>query len=303
LASRHGLPSRLLREPLVHFVLAGAVLFAAFRIAHGPPTLADAHTIVVDRRALLAFMQYRANAFEPAAFGAALDALSDKDLRQLIDDYVEEEALYREAESLDLERNDYIMRQRMVQKIKFLLGDDADADKRADEDELRAYFTAHKDAYAIAPAVTFAHVLFDATRRGADAAKADAVQALHELNKTAARFNDAPKRGDRFTFATNYVERTFDYVAGQFGEEFAAALAKLTPSERWQGPIASVYGEHVVLLTQRTEQRYPQLDEVRDQVEADYLRDRAAARLAKNVAAVRKRYRVEVLPLRARGAP
>ena len=306
MASRHTLPSRLLREPLVHFVLAGAVLFAAFRLANGPPTPVDTHTIVVDRRALLAFMQYRANAFEPGTFGAALDALSDRDLQQLVDDYVDEEALYREAESLGLERNDYTMRQRMVQKIKFLLSDDANADNRdsrADEDDLRQYFAAHKDAYAIAPAVTFTHVFFDATRRGAEAAKADAVRALHELNETQAQFNDAPKRGDRFAFATNYVDRTFDYIAGQFGEEFAGALAKLAPSDRWQGPVASVYGEHVVLVTQRTELRYPKLDEVREQVEADYLRDRTAARLAKNVAAVRKRYRVEVLPLRGGDSP
>ena len=301
---RRGLPGRplalmrLLREPLVHFVLAGAVLFTGFRIVHGPATPADDRTIVVDRRALLTFMQYRANAFEPGTFAAALDSMSDRDLKQLVDDYVEEEALYREARSLGLERSDYVMRQRMVQKMKFLLGDGTDADTQVDETALREYFAAHKNEYAIAPSVTFTHIFFDATRRGADAAKVDAERALHELNDTGAKFNDAPRHGDRFPFATNYVERTYDYVAGQFGEGFAASLTKLSPSERWQGPIGSVYGQHVVLLTRESEGRYPRLEEVRDQVVSDYRRHRSAARLDHLVDAVRERYRVEVLPLR-----
>ena len=285
-----------MHEPLVHFLVAGAVLFSAYRIAHGPATPADEHTIVVSRQALLTFMQYRANAFEPKTFGTALDAMSSQDLRRLVDDYVEEEALYREAKSLGLESSDYVIRQRMIQKMRFLLSNGTESE--LDEAALRDYFVAHKDAYAIAPSVTFTHVFFDTTRRGADAAKAEAERTLRELNASHAGFNDAPSHGDRFPFATNYVARTYDYVAGQFGNEFAAALAKLEPNDEWQGPLRSAYGQHIVLLTRRTPSRSPHLDEVRDQVESDYLRARADARLKLLVDSVRRRYHVEVLPLR-----
>jgi parvulin-like peptidyl-prolyl isomerase len=296
---------RLLREPLVHFVLAGAVLFAAFALVRGPrPSAADDSTIVVDRRALLTYMQYRANAFDAATFEAALDAMSEQDLAQLIDDYVEEEALYREAKTLGLDGSDYVIRQRMIQKIKFLLGDAAAPDAKVEASALNEYFAAHKREYAIEPSVTFTHVFFDAERRGGDEhARADAERAVHELNAAHAQFNDAPGHGDRFPFLKNYVDRTFDYVASQFGQEFAAELATLKPGEVWQGPLRSAYGEHAVLLTRRTELRLPALDEIRDRVEGDYLRERADAELKKLTETVRDRYRVEILDVRGASRP
>ncbi len=288
----------------MHFVVAGAVLFAAFAFVRGPRLpAADDSTIVVDRRALLTYMQYRANAFDAATFEAALDAMSEHDLANLIDEYVEEEALYREAKTLGLDGSDYVIRQRMVQKLKFLLGDAAAPDAKLAPGVLRDYFAAHKQEYAIAPAVTFTHVFFDAQRRGADRARADAGRAARELNAAHAAFNDAPGHGDRFPFLRNYVDRTFDYVAGQFGQEFAGALAALTPGEQWQGPLRSAYGQHAVLLTRRTELRYPELDEIRDRVEGDYLREHADAELKKLTRTVRERYHVEVLNLRAGSRP
>lgn len=290
---------RLLREPLVHFALGGAVLFAAFWLVRGPePSRAGEDTIVVDRRTLLTYMQYRANAFDDAAFSAALDAMSERDLAQLIDEYVEEEALYREAKTLGLDGSDYVIRQRMIQKIKVLLGDAAAPDTKVADAALDEFFAAHKQEYAIAPAVTFTHVFFDADRRGAERARQDAERAVQQLNASRAQFNDAPAFGDRFPFLTNYVDRTYDYVASQFGDEFAKSLASLEPGERWQGPLRSAYGLHAVLLTRRSELRYPALEEVRDRVEADYLREREAAELEKLTKSVRERYRVEVLNVR-----
>jgi parvulin-like peptidyl-prolyl isomerase len=296
---------RLLREPLVHFVAAGALLFAAFTLVRGPrPSAADDSTIVVDRRALLTYMQYRANAFDAATFEAALDALSEQDLAQLIDEYVEEEALYREAKTLGLDGSDYVIRQRMIQKIKFLLGDAAAPSATVDANALADYFAVHKQEYAVEPSVTFTHVFFDAERRGGAYKARDAAErAVRNLNAAHEAFNDAPGHGDPFPFLKNYVDRTFDYVASQFGHEFAAALAKLTPGEVWQGPLRSAYGEHAVLLTRRTEPKLPELDEIRDRVEGDYLRERAAVELKSLTATVRKRYRVEVLDVRKRPQP
>jgi len=186
----------------------------------------------------------------------------------------------------------------MIQKIRFLLGDAAGADAKIDEAALAEYFAAHQAEYAIVPAVTFTHVFFDAQRRGAGHAHADAEHAVNELNAAHAEFNDAPAHGDRFPFAQNYVDRTLDYIASQFGQEFATALAALEPGERWQGPLRSAYGEHVVMLTQRSELSLPKLDDVRERVESDYLRERETAELDKLTHGIRERYRVEVVNLR-----
>lgn len=92
---------RLLREPLLHFLLAGAALYAAW--AWLGPGDADTRRIVVDRPTLLRFMQYQAQAFEPGSFTARFDAMDAAQRSRLIADYVREESLYREARALGLE--------------------------------------------------------------------------------------------------------------------------------------------------------------------------------------------------------
>jgi len=298
-------PRHWLREPLVHFLVAGAILFAAFAAFRGDQTVAaDQTTIVVDRRNLLTFLQYRANAFEPETFGAALDAMSDTELQEVIDAYVDEEVLFREARGLGLEESDNIIRQRMVQKMNFLLSDVAAAGQTTDEAGLEAWFEANREAYAIQPWATFTHVFFDVTRHGEEGARQAAEAALQQLNAEGAGFNDANDIGDRFPFLRNYVERTFEYIASHFGYEFAASLETLDPSaDAWQGPFRSVYGEHVVLLTRREQRAYPALAEVRAAVERDYASERANAALTEMLGTIRERYRVEIDAIREHPAP
>ena len=289
------------REPLVHFVAAGALLFGAFAWLNPDSDAEDrATTIVVDRRDLLTFLQYRANAFEPETFGAALDGMTDAELEKVIDAYVAEEVLYREALALGLEQSDNIIRQRMVQKMSFLLSDLAAANPSFDGAALERYFRDNIDVYASEPWATFTHVFFDASERGADAARAAALQALDALNRGGARFNDATAQGDRFPYLRNYVERTLGYVASHFGEEFAASLEPLEPSAtEWQGPLRSAYGEHLVLLTAKADRSYPEFEAVRGDVERDYTNELAARALDEMTDTIRGNYRIEIGTIRS----
>ncbi len=296
--------SRIAREPLVHFLAAGAALFTLFQAVGGEQPAADDSTIVVDRRALLMHMQYRANAFEPEAFGALLDAMTPQELQALIDDYVREEALYREASFLGLGESDYIIRQRMIQKMSFLMGDLAVAGDATEEAALEDYFARNREVYAVEPSITFTHVFFDADRRGAEGAEAAARAALAELSAQEAGFNDAAGRGDSFPFLKNYVERTYPYAASHFGDAFAQGLAALPEDARgWQGPIRSAYGWHVVFVAARTRPSLPALSDVRDQVAADYRRETADAALETLTADLLERYRVEAPELAADPRP
>lgn len=266
---------RLLREPLLHFLAAGGVVFWIFHMAsHAGADLPSDKTIVVNRESLLNFFQYRSKAFQPEFFATQLDAMSSAEREDLVRQYVEEEMLYREALALGLDQGDYVIRQRLVQKMRFLIDDLGDIDSAPSDAVLDAYLKKNEEIYTIAPSVTFTHVFVDTSIHGDKASREMAQRLSEELNARGAAFNDAPQFGDRFPFLQNYVERTFDYVSSHFGADFAASLKSLRPSKRWSAPIRSTYGYHLVLMTDRTEARLPELQEIRAQVEEDWVRDR-----------------------------
>jgi hypothetical protein len=286
---------RILREPLLHFLIAGGLLFGIYTWSHrGAAKPTSGKTIVVDKASLLNFLQYRNKAFKPDYFESQLDAMSPRELQDLGDQYVEEELLYREAKSLGLEEGDDVIRQRLVQKMNFLIEDLADTSGTPTEAELEDYLKKNQAQYVVEPSVTFTHVFADSAVHGEKAARELAEQLKAQLNSAHAAFNDAPQFGDRFPFLQNYVERTFDYIASHFGKEFAGEIQKLTPSQsKWVGPIRSEYGYHLVLMTSRSEGRIPQLQEIRSQVEEDWLRDRKDKARALSLRELASQYNIE----------
>jgi parvulin-like peptidyl-prolyl isomerase len=264
---------RFLKEPLVHFLAAGLALFVLFGIVNRDEPDEDPNVVTVDREALLTFVQYRIKAFNPTLAEDKLDSLSDEELQRLIDDYVREEVLHREAIALDLGENDYIIRRRLVQKLEFITEGFAEAGADVDEAALRRYFDANKADYYVEPYVTFTHVFFETEDRPRAQVRATAEKKLLELNRDGALFVDAPQHGDRFPYHVNYVERTPDYVASHFGVPMAKALFELEPNDLvWRGPFDSPYGVHLVMLTTNEPGREPELAELEERVREDATR-------------------------------
>lgn len=266
---------RLARDPLVHFLAAGVLLFGVYQLVADPPAAgSDGKTIVVNRDALLRFMQYQSAAFEPKYFSEKLDAMSAREKRDLIDQYVREEALYREASAMGLTDGDYVIRRRIVQKMLFLIDDAASEFFDPDDAALNRYFQEHRDRYRVSPSLTFTHVFVDKEVDRNESAEQTAEKLKAQLQAQGARFDDAPRYGDRFPYLQNYVARTPEYVESQLGTAFTSALMSLEPApDRWQGPIESPFGYHVVMLTGHKAGYLPALDEVREQVKDDLLRD------------------------------
>lgn len=286
---------RLLREPLVHFLAAGALIYVAWGLC-GQRVDDTGRRIVVDRATLLEYLQYQAKAFEPGTFGQQLDAMSAPERQQLIDNYVREEVLYREARELGLERGDYVMRLRLVQKMGFLL--ESPVETEPTDAELQQYLEKNAELYAVAPSFTFTHVFLDSIKRGDAAARAEAQRTLARLNANHAGFNDAPRYTDRFAFLQNYVERTPDYIASQFGDAFMAELAKLpVGTGKWLGPLQSDTGWHLVLLTATTPGRLPRVEEIRERLADDLKRELAAERQQQAIQALIDQYQVELVDL------
>src|SRR5690242_17102463 len=126
---------RTLREPLLHFVVAGFVLFLAGE-AHRRET--DPLRIVVtpEREARLV------NRYV-LQFGSPPEAATRA---ALVDREIEEEMLFRQGLALGLDRNDELVRRRIVQKMQFLLEDVSPPAEPADA-ELRAFYSLHADRY------------------------------------------------------------------------------------------------------------------------------------------------------------
>lgn len=279
----------LLKDPLTHFLAAGLALFALGSATK--PAQEGVTEIVVDRAALLAHIQYRSKAFEPGAAEALFDSLNADARKSLIDDYVREEALDREAIALGLDAGDYVIRQRRVQKAEFL----AEAAAQPGEPspaEVEAYFAANAARYASPPAATLTHVFVSAKERSQEEALAAALALLDQLKKDGAGFEDAPRYGDRFLFHKNYVERTDDYIRSQLGPlATTAAFDPATPLGEWSGPYASEHGEHLIFVTARAPARIPPLEEIEEIVRADLIEERRQQAIDAAIDTIVKRYR------------
>jgi hypothetical protein len=259
-----------LKEPLVHFLAAGLGLFVLFGIVNRDRPDADPNVVIVDQDALLTFVQYRIKAFNPSLAEEKLNSLSDDELRRLIDDYVREEVLHREALQLGLGEDDYVIRRRLVQKLEFITEGFAEAGAGVDQAALRRHFDANKGDYYVEPFVTFTHVFFETEDRPREQAYALATKKLTELNRKGVTFADAPQHGDRFLYHVNYVERTPELVASHFGVPMAKALFELEPNDLiWRGPFDSPYGVHLVMLTTSEPGRDPELSELEERVRED----------------------------------
>ena len=281
--------ARTFRDPLLHFLVAGAVLYGV--VARYAPDSGADDVIKVDRAAMLGFVQYRSKAFEPGAAERLYASFPAAERERLIIDYIREEALYREAKKLGVAENDYVIRERMVQSALFVASAGA-GDAEPGAKDVADYFAAHAADYRVEPSVTFTHVFF-AGKEGESRARATAGR----LARVKARFEDAPRYGERFPFHVNYVERTFDYVASQFGDAAAKTIFdEKTPLDRWIGPLQSEYGWHVVLISGRTPAHAPTLEEVSDRVAEDAKRAIAEKAEEKAVADAVARYRIVRAP-------
>jgi peptidyl-prolyl cis-trans isomerase C len=183
---------------------------------------------------------------------------------------IEEEILFRRGVALGLDRDDEIVRRRVVQKMQFLLHD-VQAPAEPEEAELSAYFANNAERYATPPRVTFSHVYF-ATDEGA------AREALHRLIGGA----EASGLGEPFPDLYHFASYEPEQVHRLFGRtDFSNAVFSASPGQ-WVGPLRSGYGWHLIRVEARQAAGRPLFADVRDRVRTDYLLDEQARR---NVAA------------------
>ncbi len=271
---------RVLKEPLLHFLVAGAALFVLFDGVGGNGGGTAENRIVVtlsDIERLSVLWQRR-----------WMRPPTEAELDGLIEDHVREEILYREALALGLDRDDTIVRRRMAQKMEFLTEDFAEQAAPSD-DELERFLSEHPERFLVPARLTFSHVFLSFDRRGVRAAE-DAEQLLVVLKERGPEV-DPLAYGDPTVIEPRHERLTPREIARLFGGAFADAVAPLAEG-RWHGPVGSGYGVHLVYVHEREAERMPALEEVRESVTTELVAERQRQTNDAFYEELRKRYQV-----------
>jgi peptidyl-prolyl cis-trans isomerase C len=271
---------RLLREPLVQFLLVGLVLFGAWQLAKPVHAARD-----VPNRINITEDDLKQMAVGWAAQG--LPPPSPQQMKELIEARVREEVLYREALALGLDKDDAIVRRQLARKMEFVAEDLSKLEEPQPE-ELRAWYEKNRARFALPPRVTFRHVYFSPDRRGANA-RADAAAALAQLSGKP--IHASVGVGDTFMFQSFYGDRSMEVLAKEFGPAFARALVAIAPGA-WAGPVESGYGWHLVFIDSMTPQHIPEFDAIEQEIKNAWIEEHREKTRASMYESMRARYEV-----------
>lgn len=274
--------SKLIREPLVHFVLVGAAVFGLYALWGGDDQ---------DERDRIVVTEGRVQQLEQVFERTWQRKPTPEELRGLIDTYIKEEVYYREAVKLGLDRDDTVIRRRMRQKLEFLT-EPGDELLQPDSAALQAYLDANKAAFRIEPKIAFTQVFLDPDK-SAEAPPMRARKAL-EVLKSSGPGGVSLDVGDPTLLQGSMPLSPLSAIARNFGESFAVNLTDL-PENEWAGPIESPYGLHLVRVTARIDGYDPELAEIRDTVERKWRADQREAFQGQAYDQLLSRYEV-VLP-------
>ncbi|QFT75957.1 peptidyl-prolyl cis-trans isomerase [Erythrobacter sp. THAF29] len=253
------------REPLVHFLVAGALLYAFFAWSGGNAVDPSSRVIEVGReeQAQLAVQFERTMGRSP----------TDAELDAQIEKFVRDEVLYREALRLGLDQGDAVVRRRMVSKMDMTASAAAEVAEPTVK-QLKAYFKENAARYGNEVKVSFDQHYFDA--------QDEAIEALR---------NDSP--GQAISLPAEMEEASLREIGDRFGTDFANTLSELEPGSRWQGPVRSGFGWHLVRVTDRSAGA-PDFDSLRPRIENDWRSAQIETRKDRAFAILRDAYRVEI---------
>jgi peptidyl-prolyl cis-trans isomerase C len=239
---------KFLREPLVHFVLIGAGIYLLYGVFAEPAPEADDKTIVVTAGELewmqTSWQQRWNRPPTPEEFDG------------LVQQYIRETVLYREALTMGLNQHDQVIRRRLAQKLEFL-AKDLVALTPPTEEELQAYF------------------------------------AEHQLIALGDRIDEAGEFGDSFMLQTYYPDKDLLEIRKSFGSGFVETLTELSPGQ-WHGPVLSGYGVHLVYVSHINQPAPPVFADKRERVMQDWKTDRGEELNEKFYANLRENYTIVI---------
>ena len=272
---------KLLRDPFLHFAVAGAILFAGYELMNrGELNSSATDPVHIGEGEIRWLKETFANQWQRPP--------TEDELRGLVAGFLEEELFAREAEALGLDQNDTIVRRRLAQKLTFLVEDTSRIVEPADE-ELHRFYDANAKRFQSEARITFTQLFFNPQKR--QHPETDARAALVSISATDS--NDAAAMGDSILLENEFHEVDEQTVSSVFGSEFAQAIFLLKPG-LWAGPVKSGYGVHLVRVTDLSPAIPRPFEEVRPKILEEWQHQQKVEAKAAYLAKLREKYGVVI---------
>jgi hypothetical protein len=267
---------RFLREPLLHFVLLGSLLFISFAQINDYREVADNVIVVSAGRVSQLKFQFESTWKRTPTPG---------ELDNLIEGHIREEVYYRSALSLALDRNDAVVRRRMQQKMEFLINTGSYLIEPI-PGELEAYFTANELIYRQSARFAIEQIYL-----GEKPDPEEATRSLAVLNSD--QNTDPDPIGEQTFLPGQLGLSTPEVIDSVFGQGFFKQLVEL-PQQRWVGPLVSAFGVHLVRIYDHSPGRTPALSDIRDLVQQNWREAKAKDVLENDYVQRRSRFVIEI---------
>lgn len=270
---------KILRDPLLHFCVLGLLLFVVYdqlNPGNDEAVIEVSPARIVQIKRLWQLQWQR----QP----------TDKEIDQQIESYIREQVLSREAIAMGLDKNDLVIRRRLMQKVDFLL-DDVEAVEAVDEAEVRAFYQDNLLQFRSEAMFSFHHVYINPEKHANPVAELSVL--LKQFRKQPVDLNKLAEYGDNFSSGSVFSRQSRSQVNRIFGSGFAESVSELA-LQKWVGPITSGYGQHLLLLTDYQPPAQPHFEQVSEQVEESYRWQRRQDLKQQAYQKLRQRYRVVI---------
>ena len=274
---------KILKEPLLYFFVLGFVVFGLHSFLNRTnQDDKDPFTVEVTS----ADIEWIRSSWEARMKRQPMQ----KELQGLINRYIRDEILYREAMAMDLDDRDLVIQRRLVQKLTFVFEDLAETIEPTD-DELKNYMRENQEKYRIPEMISFTHIYFNPNKR--KEAMVEAKTVLARLKQAERAPEEAVSLGDAIMIDASFRQKSPDEVARILGKEFADALFSID-EKGWQGPVGSTFGLHLVYINDHIASRMPEFENIRKNVKYDFMYDRKKEVIDSAYNAVKSRYTILV---------
>jgi hypothetical protein len=274
---------RFLTEPLVHFLLIGALLFLGFSLFQSSDGSMDTTIVVTDNDIKVLMADFERTWQRPPR---------EEELRGLLEEKIREEIAYREGLALGLDRDDPYIRRRLRMKLELML-EDISAQGSPSDEALQQFLTDNREKFRLEARYRFSQIYLNPSQRR-ETLEEDATALLEQLRQQEDEI-DLGRIGDSIMLPKTFQLSPASVINRQFGSDFTEQLADLEVGS-WQGPIRSGYGMHLVIIDERIEGRDPELAEIRPVVVREYELQTRKELKEKIYSGLREKYTVVIEP-------